>query len=140
MAAGPGTRWDRRPYAPPPPDKGADGTPARDFGRATGPLLQLSYGTDFGALIGGSLNTVGYGFRKDPWADKQSLRVVYSTKVSGFRSTYLGQFRFENSPFRIGVAALGSGIETGHFFGSGNATTYDGSQDAYRIEQDRFEL
>ncbi len=139
MAAGPGTRWDRRRYAPPPPAK-ADGTPARDFGRVTGPLLQLSYGSDYGAMIGATLNTVGYGFRKDPWADKQSLKVVYSTKAPGFRSTYLGQFRFENSPFRIAVAALGSGIETGHFFGSGNTTTFEGSQDAYEIEQDRFEL
>ena len=137
---GPGTRWDRRPYAPPPPNKDADWIPARDFGRVTGPLLQLSYGTDYGALIGASLNTVGYGFRKDPWADKQSLKVVYSTKASGLRGTYLGQFRFENSPFRIGVAALGSGIETGHFFGSGNTTTFEGSQDTYEIEQDRYEL
>jgi outer membrane protein assembly factor BamA len=91
-------------------------------------------------LIGASLNTVGYAFRKHPWADNQRLKVVYSTKESGFRGTYLGQFRFENSPFRIGVAALGSGIETGNFFGSGNATTYEGSHDAYQIEQDRFEL
>ena len=140
VAAGPGTRWDRRPYAPPSASKGAEWTPARDFGRVTGPLLQLSYGSDYGALIGGTLNTVGYAFRKDPWADKQSLKLVYSTKESSFRGLYLGQFRFENSPFRIAVAALGSGIEARHFFGSGNATTYEGSQDAYQIDQDRFEL
>jgi hypothetical protein len=140
VAAGPGTRWDRRPYTPPPPACGAEWVPARDFGRVTAPLLQISGGTDLGALIGGSLDTVGYGFRKDPWADEQSLKVVYATDAASVRGTYLGQFRFENSSFRIGVAALGSGIETGHFFGSGNATTYEGSQDAYQIEQDRFEL
>jgi outer membrane protein assembly factor BamA len=140
VAAGPGTRWDRRPYVPPAPGKGAEWVPARDFGRLTGPLLQVSYGSDYGALLGASLQTVGYGFRKDPWADKQSLKVVYATEAASFRGTYLGQFRFENSPFRIGVAALASGIETGHFFGSGNATTYEGSDDAYQIEQDRFEL
>ncbi|HEX9190107.1 MAG TPA: hypothetical protein VGB87_23725 [Vicinamibacteria bacterium] len=140
VAAGPGTRWDRRTYAPPPPGKGGEWMPARDFGRSTGPRLQLSYGSDYGGLIGASLDTVGYGFRKDPWADRQGLKVVYSTGESSARGTYLGQFRFENSPFRIGVAALGSGIETGHFFGSGNTTTYEGDADVYQIEQDRLEL
>jgi hypothetical protein len=140
VAAGPGTHWDRRPYPPPPPNKNADWIPARDWGRTTGPLLLLSYGGDYGALVGGSLNTTGYGFRKYPWADMQSLRLVYSTKESGFRGTYLGQFRFENSPFRVAVAALGSGIEVSRFFGSGNTTTFGGKEDTYKLEQDRFEI
>ena len=140
VAAGPGTHWDRRPYPPPPPNKNADWIPARDWGRVTGPLFLLSYGGDYGALVGGSLNTIGYGFRKDPWSDKQSLRLVYSTKQSGLRGTYLGQFRFENSPWRVGVAALGSGIEVSSFFGSGNTTTFEGKEDTYKLGQDRFEI
>ena len=43
----------------------------------------------------------------------------------------------KSAMFRIGVAALGSGIETGHFFGSGDATIFKGSQDIYEIAQDR---
>jgi hypothetical protein len=140
VVAGPATHWDRRPYPPPPPNKNADWIPARDWGRVTGPFLQFTYGSDYGALFGASLNTVGYGFRKDPWSDKQSLRLVYSTKESGFRGTYLGQFRFENSPLRVGVAALGSGIEVSRFYGTGNTTTFEGSQDTYKLEQDRFEI
>lgn len=137
---GPGTDWDRRAYTTPPPDKKADWIPARDWGRVSGPLLQVLYGSDYGALLGGSFNTVGYSFRKDPWADKQSLRLLYSTTEKGVRGTYLGQFRFENSPLRVGVAALGSGIEISRFFGSGNDTTYDGDQNQYKLEQDRFEM
>jgi hypothetical protein len=140
VAPGPGTHWDRRPYPPPPPSKNADWIPARDWGRTTGPLLLLSYGGDYGALVGGSLNTTGYGFRKDPWSDNQSLRLVYSTKEAGFRGTYLGQFRFENSPWRVGIGALGSGIEVSRFFGSGNTTTFEGNEDTYKLEQDRFEI
>jgi len=137
---GPGTHWDKRRYPPPPPNKSGDWIPARDWGRMTGPLFLLSGGGDYGLLIGGSLNTTGYGFRKDPWADQQSLRLQYSTSQAGFRGTYTGQFRFENSPFRLGIFALGSGIEVARFFGEGNATTYEGNQDNYKIEQDRFHL
>jgi Omp85 superfamily domain len=140
VVAGPGTDWDRRPYPPPPPNKNADWIPANDWGRVSGPLFQLSYTSDYGALIGGSFNTIGYGFRKYPWADKQSLKLVYSTSESGFRGTYLGQFRFENSPFRLAFAGLGSGIEVARYFGSGNDTTYEGQEDTYKLEQDRFEF
>jgi hypothetical protein len=140
VAKGPGTSWDRRPYPPPPPNKDADWIPARDWGRVTGPWLNLGYGGDYGVLVGGSLNTVGYGFRKYPWSDKQSLRLVYATSEQQFRGTYLGQFRFENSPLRLGVGALGSGIETSRFFGSGNDTTLEGDEDSYKLQQDRFEL
>lgn len=140
VSKGPGTVWDRRPYPPPPPSKKAAWMPARDWGRVTGPFLNLSYGTDFGVLVGGSLNTTGYGFRKDPWSDKQSLKLLYSTKEKTFRGTYLGDFRLENSPFRLGVAALGSGIEISRFFGSGNETTLQADKDDYKLEQDRFQL
>src|SRR4029453_1054215 len=138
VTAGPGTDWDRRPYPPPPPNKNASWIPARGWGRVSGPLLALSYGTDYGVLIGGSLNTTGYGFRKDPWSDKQSLKLLYSTKEKTVRGTYVGEFRFENSPLRLGVAALGSGIEVQHFFGSGNETPIEVDKDTYKLEQDRF--
>ena len=140
VVTGPDTHWDRRPYPPPPPNKNADWIPARDWGRVWGPLFLLSYGSDYGALIGGSLNTTGYGFRKDPWSDRQTLRLVYSTKEKGVRGTYLGEFRFENSPFRLGLAALGSGIEISRFFGAGNNTTFQGEEKTYKVEQDRFRL
>jgi outer membrane protein assembly factor BamA len=140
VVAGPGTHWDHRPYPPPPPNKHADWIPARDWGRVTGPLFQASFGSDYGLLVGGSLNTIGYGFRKDPWSDKQSLKLLYSTKETGVRGTYLGQFRFENSPLRLGIGALGSNIEVGHFYGDGNATTSPADESPYKVQQDRYEM
>jgi hypothetical protein len=140
VEAGPGTHWDRRPYAAPTPNPRADWIPARDSGRLTVPSLQISYGSDYGLLAGASLETTGYGFRRDPWSDQQNFRVLYSTANAGFRGTYLGQFRFENSPLRLGVAALASGIEVSRFFGLGNETAYPGDQDPYKIEQDRIAI
>jgi Omp85 superfamily domain len=140
VTKGPGTDWDRRPFTEPPRTGRAEWMPNRDWGRFTGPLFLMGYGSDNGLLIGGALNTTSYGFRKDPWAEKQSLRVLYSTEQTSFRATYQGQFRFENSPFRIGLFALGSGIETLRYYGQGNATTQAGDEDLYRIEQDRAQV
>lgn len=137
---GPETHWDRRPYTVPPANRSGAWIPARDWGRRTGPLFLASYGSDYGVLIGGSLRTTGYGFRKDPWSDQQGLRLVYSTKQKGARGTYLGEFRFENSPVRFDLFALGSGIEVSRFYGLGNASTYQGPQDDYKLEQDRLHL
>jgi hypothetical protein len=140
VVAGPGTHWDRRPYTEPPPSRRGDWIPHRDWGRFSGPLFLMGYGSDYGVLIGGALNTTAYGFRKDPWAEKQGLRLLYSTTQSSVRGTYFGQFRFENSPFRIALFGLGSGIETLRYYGQGNATTSQGDQDLHRIEQNRGQL
>jgi hypothetical protein len=140
VTSGPGTYWDRRPYEEPPTTGRADWMPNRDWGRFTGPLFLVGYGSDHGLLIGGALNTTSYGFRKDPWADKQGLRVQYSTKQKAFRGMYLGQFRFENSPWRMAFFGLGSGIEGLRFYGQGNETTSEGDEELYRIEQDRAQV
>jgi hypothetical protein len=140
VTEGPGTHWDRRPYTPPPPNRSGSWIPPRDWGRQTGPLFLLSYGSDYGVVVGGALNTKGYGFRKDPWADQQSFRLVYATKQNNFRGTYAGEFRFENSPLRLAIFGLGSGIEALNFFGVGDDSAAPGSESDYRIEQDRLHL
>jgi hypothetical protein len=138
VVAGKGTHWDRRTYTPPPPNRSGEWIPPRDWGRTTGPLFLASYGSDYGVLVGGALNTTGYSFRKHPWADRQSLRLLYSTKAKSFRGTYLGEFRFENSPLRLELFGLGSGIEVSRFFGLGNQSRLVGDKNGYKIEQDRF--
>lgn len=140
VVAGPDTHWDRRPHTPPPPNESADWIPPRDSGRVRAVVPQLSYGTDYGVVAGASLDTTSYAFRRYPWSSEQSTSLLYSTANAGLRGTYIGQFRFENSPFRLGVAALGSGIEVSRFFGLGNGTTFSGDEKAYRIEQDRFAI
>jgi hypothetical protein len=140
VVPGPASHRDRRPYKEPPPNPRGDWIPARDWGRMTGPLFLMGYGSDYGLLIGGALNTTGYGFRKDPWSDRQSLRVLFATRETAFRGAYLGQFRFENSPMRVGLFGLASGIEVLRFFGQGNTSKLEGDESTYRIEQDRFQV
>jgi hypothetical protein len=140
VVEGPGTHRDSRPYTAPPHSGTGDWIPPRDWGRMTGPLFLASYGSDYGVLIGGALNTTGYGFRKHPWSDKQSLRVLYSTREQSARATYLGVFRRENSRLRFALFALGSGIEVSRFFGFGNSTGFTGESKDFQLEQDRFHL
>jgi hypothetical protein len=140
VVKGPGTDRDSRHFTPPPPNKSGAWIPPRDWGRMTGPLLLLSYGSDLGVLVGGALNTTGYGFRKFPWSDKQTLRLQFSTKETSVRGSYFGQFRLENSRLRFGLYGLGSGIETSRFFGFGNTSTFTGDDKDYRLEQDRFHV
>jgi hypothetical protein len=137
---GPGTSVDTRPYTPPSPPASGSWRPPRDWGRRTGPLLLGSYGSDYGVLIGGAFNSTGYGFRKHPWEDKHSLRVLYSTKEKSVRASYAGDFRLENSPLRLSLFGLGSGIEIIRFFGFGNETPLAADKNIYRIRQNRFHL
>jgi len=139
VVAGPATHWDRRRYTPPPPNPRADWVPARDWGRTTFVMPQVGYGSDFGVLLGAALERTSWGFRRDPWSSRHNVKLL-STTAGEIRGTYIGQFRFENSPVRFGVAALGSGIEVSRFFGLGNETAYSGDEKDYRIEQDRFAL
>jgi hypothetical protein len=130
---GPGTHRDRRPYEAP-KNASADWIPPRDWGRQTYPSFRLTYEPDLGVLLNASVHTTGYGFRQHPFADRQTLRLTYATQEKGFRGTYDGDFRFENSRLRAGFAALASGIEIQRFFGFGNETAIQGDDEAYRVD------
>ena len=137
VVSGPGTHWDKRHYTPPPPNRRADWVPPRDSGHMMFVMPQIGYGSDFGVLAGASLNRTGYAFRRDPWSSQQSLKLLATTD-GNLRGTYIGRFRFENSPVSLAVAAIGSGIEVSRFFGLGNETSFAGDERDYTIEQDRF--
>jgi hypothetical protein len=139
VKAGPGTHRDRRPYEAP-KNASADWIPPRDWGRQTYPAFRLTYEPDLGVLLNASVHTTGYAFRRHPFGDRQVLRVTYATKERGFRGSYDGDFRFENSRMRAGLAALASGIEIQRFFGLGNDTTIEGDADAYRVKLRQYAL
>jgi hypothetical protein len=134
VEAGPGTHWDKRSYVPPPENPSADWIPPRDWGRQTYPAFRLTYDPDLGVLLNAALNTTGYGFRRYPFADHQVLRLTYAAEEQGFRGSYDGTWRFENSPMQAGLLGLASGIEIQRFFGFGNDTSIQGSPDDYRVK------
>lgn len=140
VTSGPGTHWDKGTYEPPPASKSGGWIPPRDWGRRTYPMFRLTYEPDLGVLLNASLLSTGYGFRKHPYADRQLVRVTYSTKEQDFRGIYDGDFRRENSRWRFGLRALASGLEIQRFFGFGNETTFAGDPDDYKVNLTQYAL
>ena len=136
---GPGTHWDRRPYEAP-KNPSADWIPPHDWGRRTMPSFRFTYDPDLGVLLHAAVLTTGHGFRRDPYTDHQVVRLTYATEEKGFRGTYEGDFRFENSNTRLAVGAIGSGIEIQRFFGFGNETAIVGDPDTYKIDLRQYAL
>jgi hypothetical protein len=139
VQAGSGTNWDRRPYEAP-KNPSADWIPPRDWGRRTQPGFRITYEPDLGVLLSAFVTTTGYGFRKDPYADRQTVRFTYAIEENAFRGAYDGDFRRENSSMRLGLGALASGLEVQRFFGLGNETTIEGDPDTYKIKLRQYAL
>jgi hypothetical protein len=140
VTKGPGTHWDKRPYQAPPKNKSGEWIPPRDWGRRTLKMFRFTYEPDLGVLVNASLLTTGYGFRRHPFTDRQLLRLTYAAQEGAFRGSYDGAYRLENSPLRLGLLALASGLEVQRFFGFGNDTTLVGDADDYRVELRQYAL
>ena len=140
LVAGPGSRLDRRKYEAPPPPENAPWIPPRDWGRDTFFLPWLAYGSDLGAFVGLSMDTQAFGFRKDPYASRHSLRAGWAFGEKTFRADYRADFRVENRGWRWGLYAYASGVETSRFFGFGNETGDGGDpqDDFFKAKQHQF--
>jgi hypothetical protein len=112
--------------------------PPRDWGRWTIPVFRALAGPDLGVFASAGLLSEGYAFRKDPYADRQSLSVGYATSPKAFRASYDGKFRLENSKLRVDLYALGSGIDILRFHGLGNQTPSTEPDSFYKVDQNRF--
>jgi len=130
-----GTAWDRRPYTTPPGPVTAPWIPPRDWGRDNFFVPWASYGSDIGVFVGGGISTVGYGFRKHPWADHQTLRAGWAFGAKQPRIDYRGEFRRMHSDMRVGLRAYWSGLEILRYYGFGNETTAEEDDDFYKVRQ-----
>jgi hypothetical protein len=136
---GSGTTLDTRPYTPP-ARRTAPWIPPRDWGRRTVFYPLIGGSSDLGVLFLGVMSSEGYGFRKDPYADKHLLRVGYATKAGSFGADYNGEFRLENSPLSIGVYTRLSGLDFLNFYGFGNETTSENPDDFYKVKHTEYVL
>jgi outer membrane protein assembly factor BamA len=84
------------------------------------------------------MQSEGYGFRKDPYADKQTVRVGYATNAGGFGGDYRGEFRRENSRVSTGLYVRASGLDFLHYYGYGNETQAPGDEDFYKVKQSMY--
>ena len=139
VAAGRGTGVDSSYYKE---WVGSDTTryPPRDWGAWWGPLPWASLGPDVGLFIGGGVVRYGYGFRKDPYGSRWSLRAGYASEATTFRVELNGEVRRENSDVFARVQALASGIEVLRYYGLGNNTRAPGNRRFFRVRQQQFHL
>ncbi len=137
VVRGRGTTLDTRPYTAPPREK-APWIPPRDWGRRNLFIPWIGGNSDLGVLFLATLQSEGYGFRKDPSADEQTLRVGYATRAGSFGADYRGLFRHENSRTATGFYARASGLDILHFYGFGNETSDPGDEGYYKVKHTEY--
>jgi hypothetical protein len=104
------------------------------------PLIDANYNPDDGIFIGGGMMFKKDGFRKSPYAKKQSVKGVYAFGTNSFGVTYKGEFigaLGKHVNFELDAAILSPNF-VNNFFGLGNDTPFDKERglDYYRT---RFE-
>jgi hypothetical protein len=137
VVRGSGTRVDTRTYVPPRREK-APWIPPRDWGRKNIFIPWIGGNSDLGVLFLGSLQTERYGFRKHPYASRQTFRLGYATEAGAFGGDYRGEFIRENSETRYGLYVRASGLDVLHFFGFGNETLNPEEEDFYKVKHTEY--
>ncbi|MEZ4282078.1 MAG: hypothetical protein R3F21_20945 [Myxococcota bacterium] len=143
ILAGPHTRIDRKPYAPPLRRTGfvdIEEVPPRDWGSETIPIPELGYEPDVGPFLGAQVRHTRYGFRRHPWSSRQSLGFGWAAVAHEPRARYSGRFRPENSPWLAGLDLSYSGIDVLRFYGVGNETSNAGGDRFFRVRNQQFRL
>jgi len=140
LLAGPGSHLDSRRYVPPAPPEKAPWIPPRDWGRDSFFTPWLSYGSDLGVFTGLVVDTQGYGFRKDPYSNRHTIRAGWAFGEQSFRADYRAEFRIENRRWYWGWYGYATGVDTSRFFGFGNDTSDGGDPkaDFYKTFQNDY--
>jgi len=105
------------------------------------PLVSLGYSPEDGVLLIAGINTIKHGFKEDPYASKQSLKVSYTITKQSFIVTYKGDFKkvVGNNDLQVNVLERGP-KNVSNFFGLGNVGEFvdagDKTFDYYRNRYD----
>jgi hypothetical protein len=134
---GDGTRLSTSKYTPPQREK-AEWIPPRDWGGSRSFFPFIAGDSDVGVLLVAGVRARAYGFRKDPWAREQTLRVLCGTKPNEWAADYRGEFRRENSKLIAHLKASASAIDFLHFYGFGNETSAQGSSGRYDADVTQY--
>ena len=89
------------------------------------PLVLGSYNSDYGLQLITDFIYQKQGFRKDPYAFRQSLLVNYGFGANSLLLNYMGEFKqvFGKSDLVINILSKGPNYQS-YFFGLGNNTQY----------------
>lgn len=140
IVRGPGTRFDARPYVPPPPESETPFLPARDWGRQTTWVPWFGASPDTGPFVGAGVRLERFGFRTVPHRSKQLLRAGYAAGARAFRADYHGELRREHSGVFFTLAARASQLQILHFYGFGNETPAPAGDPFYEVRQTQLSL
>jgi hypothetical protein len=127
---GPETVFNDEPYVRP---VERSGDPARDWGHMNLRFPWLSAGADLGVFLGLEQQHTGYGFRKDPYENRQNLRAGYSTGLRGGRAEYEGEFVRTHSNRRWHLLARYSDVDLLRFYGFGNRSVDTGNDRFHQV-------
>jgi hypothetical protein len=137
---GPGTKVSERVWTNPRPDPDRPWLEPRNFGHWTVPMTEAYWEPNQEFMIGTGFTRTGWGFRKYPWANMQTVTLLYSTGYKNVRATYVGQWHLSETHL---VGALGmrfSGIENMNFFGFGNETAKIDDKTVYKTETSEYRV
>ena len=73
-------------------------------------------------MVGGGFTRTAWGFHRYPWANLQSVTLLYSTGYNNVRASYAGQWRLSDTSLVASLNMRFSGIENRNFYGFGNET------------------
>ncbi|HYH83325.1 MAG TPA: hypothetical protein VEX86_26260, partial [Longimicrobium sp.] len=121
----PHTRVDERAWAPVKWEPGGGTAPPRDWGASSAGFGVGGgwLGTGVGAYLSVGPSWKRYGFRRAPYADKQSVALQWAPEHMRFGVEYRGDFRYVGSPLnRTELLARATELEADRFYGFGNDT------------------
>jgi hypothetical protein len=124
---------DRKPYTAPTTARVEHAV--RDWGTWSFTRTAASYAPVVGVLGSVSTTRFAYGFRRDPFASRQVVRLDVALGERRPRLVYDAAFMGFNTRRRTELRLLASGLELIRFHGFGNETPNDREQDYYRVLQ-----
>lgn len=145
IAAGPATRVDRRPFAPPSgPEDFLAGKVMRkrfsDWGSDRSLRPVVDYGEGAGVTLGAGVQWTEYGFRRVPYALRTWVDAAYATRSGGFGVEAGIRRPRENSPWTASLVLNAEQYDAFRFYGLGNNVPEPADHDRALVMQDRIRL
>jgi hypothetical protein len=101
----------------------------------TKPSLTAAYNVDDGIFLGGRLEILTHGFRKEPFSQLHIFRAGHALRTSSYYFSYEGDYTGAIGLSDLLVRAdIRAPINVSNFFGIGNNTTYDAERGGNRLQ------
>ncbi len=147
VVAGPRTSVDRRPYGPPAAStsswfaKETGNDRVRHSGSSVAWFTpEADYRAAEGVVVGGGPTWTTYGFRRDPFASRFTLRLLYGMGSGDFGARADAVWHLENSPAFGRLRAEATELQATRFYGYGNSSEAPASAGSGIVRQDRMEI